>query len=202
MEERKHCTLHVLEFGMRLVTGVHKVLDLSLSEFSLTSQTCPGSNLVSEGPPNLCHAKGQTIRVLLAAEFVVQEDALCSLGPEVTLQVASWTDWSWEHEVELIGIAEIVPRLWRLDAILFEHFPDLLLRIGISLIPNRGVLLPLGLCEVWSFELLFHNILQQLICTEELGLIHHIFHHEIIESINMSRRLQHWVLHDASVLNL
>mmetsp|Transcript_109663 Transcript_109663/g.291264 ORF Transcript_109663/g.291264 Transcript_109663/m.291264 type:complete len:320 (+) Transcript_109663:1258-2217(+) len=202
MEERKRDALNILELGVGLVAGVHEVFDLGLGELPLAGQPRAGGDLVAEGLPHLRNAKRQTVGVLLATELVVEEDALGRLGSQVALQVAAGANGSREHEVELVGVAEVVARLRRLDLVLLEDRADLLLGVGVGLVPHSGELRALRLCEVGRLEFLLHDVLEELVRAEELGLVHHVLDHEVVEAVNVSRRLQHGVLHDASVLNL
>mmetsp|Transcript_71485 Transcript_71485/g.115344 ORF Transcript_71485/g.115344 Transcript_71485/m.115344 type:complete len:232 (-) Transcript_71485:692-1387(-) len=121
MEERQNNVCDASKLWMCLVCWVHEVLDLSLSELPLPCETCSWGDLVAEGASNLCHTEGQAIRILLAAKLVVQEDALCSLRPEVSLKVSSWADRCREHKVELVRVAQVIPGLRGLDGVLFEH---------------------------------------------------------------------------------
>mmetsp|Transcript_21214 Transcript_21214/g.46792 ORF Transcript_21214/g.46792 Transcript_21214/m.46792 type:complete len:208 (-) Transcript_21214:580-1203(-) len=111
VEERERHIRNRCELRVRLALRIDEVLDLSLSELALPGQASAGSDLVSEGSSDLRNAERKAVRVLLAAVLVVQEDALGRLRPQIALQVATWPNWRREHQVELIRLAQIVPRV-------------------------------------------------------------------------------------------
>mmetsp|Transcript_94949 Transcript_94949/g.268170 ORF Transcript_94949/g.268170 Transcript_94949/m.268170 type:complete len:269 (+) Transcript_94949:1216-2022(+) len=202
MEKHQHGVSHILELGVSLAVRVDEILDLRLGELTLPREACAWSDLVAEGAAYLRNTEGEAVGVLFNAELVIQKDALRGLGPQVPLQVAARADRRGKHQVEGVRLAEIVARIRRFDAILEEHRVQVLLGVRVRLIPHRRVLLPLFLGDARLLQLFLHDLLQQLVRAVKLRLILDVLHHEVVESVNVPRRFQNLVLHDAGVLDL
>mmetsp|Transcript_54840 Transcript_54840/g.101454 ORF Transcript_54840/g.101454 Transcript_54840/m.101454 type:complete len:307 (+) Transcript_54840:587-1507(+) len=120
---RKQLQLDVCHEGklaVLLCSWLYEPLHFSLCEFTLSRQPLPWRNLIPKRLANLGNSKGQAVGILLQTVLVVQEDALCCLRSQVALNEASWSNWSWKHEVERLGLGKIIAAVWRFDLILLK----------------------------------------------------------------------------------
>mmetsp|Transcript_6802 Transcript_6802/g.12467 ORF Transcript_6802/g.12467 Transcript_6802/m.12467 type:complete len:264 (-) Transcript_6802:478-1269(-) len=171
-----------------LEVRVHKVLDLSLSEFSDTQDPLLGANLVPEALAKLGRRKRELHSVVVEETGEVHEDALGCLGTKVAFHVSFRTNGRRKHQVERKRIADVVVGIWRLAAILLQLLPELL---GRELVySSKDVLYVLPHASLERVPLhLFQLRLKQVVSSEALAVLQ-ILHHEVREPFDVPARLE------------
>mmetsp|Transcript_38758 Transcript_38758/g.62470 ORF Transcript_38758/g.62470 Transcript_38758/m.62470 type:complete len:385 (-) Transcript_38758:112-1266(-) len=185
-----------------LVLGAAEKLNLGLRELPLTHKATTGGNLVAVGLANLRHTEGHLVGILLGAEFVIQEDSLRCLRAQVALEQPRRTNGRREHEVELVRLGQVVASFGCFDAILFELGTKLFAGEAVG---SEKVLVVLRLLvgsDGRHLEPVLHLLLQELVRAEELVFLLAVFDHEIVEAVDVTRRLEHVVRHDGGIFNL
>ena len=188
--------------GVRLVAGATEEFDLCLGELALPDEPRARCDLVAEGLAHLGDAEGDLAGVLLEAELEVEEDALRRLRPQVAVLPAHRADRRREHQVELDGLGELRLRLGRLDLVLLEDGPQLVLRVRVGLVLHLLVLGLLLLRRLRVRHLRVHHLLEQLVRPPEAVRVLRVLDDEVVEALDVARRREHVVRHDARVVDL
>jgi hypothetical protein len=158
---------NLVKAGVRLLVRVDKVLDFSHRELAHAEETLPGGNFVAERAANLGRGEGHAAVVELEQAREVDEVALGRLGPEeaartcrerprevsvasrtgqrslaqraadLPLDVAGRADRRLEHQVELLGLRQVVLRLGVLDAEAADELAELGTGVVVDLTPAR-----------------------------------------------------------------
>mmetsp|Transcript_8281 Transcript_8281/g.28154 ORF Transcript_8281/g.28154 Transcript_8281/m.28154 type:complete len:242 (+) Transcript_8281:2158-2883(+) len=176
-EEGELQVRHEVELWVGLGPGGAEELDLRLGELALPQEPLARGDLVAEGLADLRDAKRDGPAVLLVAEGVVDEYALGRLRAEVPLDEARGADVRGEHEVERVGLGELVARLRATDIVLLEHGGELLAVVRVGHVEHRLVLGGLLRGHVLALQELLHVVLEELVRAVEelrpLGVLDH-----------------------------
>ena len=93
------------------VLRVDKVLNLGHCEFPDSQESRARGNLVSESKADLCGSKRHSPSVVLKEPMEIEEHALSCFRPQVTNQISTGANISFEHQVEGFGRTKLIPGL-------------------------------------------------------------------------------------------
>mmetsp|Transcript_163428 Transcript_163428/g.397212 ORF Transcript_163428/g.397212 Transcript_163428/m.397212 type:complete len:453 (-) Transcript_163428:337-1695(-) len=189
------------ELRVRLVTRVHKVLDLRHAELTHAQQTTARGNLVAVGQADLCASKRHSAAVVLEQAAEVDEDALRRLRAHVTGHAAAGADGRLEHQVEGERLREVVAGGGRLDLEPLKLRVELRGGEGVGLRMGLAAVLALRLREHRVLHLVLEEVLQQLVRAVALAGLH-VLGHEVGEHGDVAGDVQHAVRRERRRLEL
>ena len=143
-------------------------------------------DFISETKTNLSSSKWHSTIVEFKKSSEVNEDTLSSLWSQITLELTSGANQSFEHQIEWHSLGKIVTSVWWLNVKLLNSNVQLFSLHGTSISSNSIQSIFILLLHIFLLlDSSLNEVFNQLISSVADAILH-VFYHKVCEFVDMT----------------